>query len=735
MPFPFYPQYDSMDCGPTCLRMVAKYYGKSYSLQSLRLRADISREGVSLLGLSEAAQAIGFHSFGVQIDFEQLCEQIALPAIVSWNQNHFIIVHNVQQSKFKRKDAASTFVHIADPAAGLVKLSRKEFMQGWTQGKETGLALALEPTPSFYEDNADESPDSKLNFTRILQYLRLYKKYIFQLLVGLLIGGALQLLLPLLTQAIVDTGIVTNDLNFIYLILIAQIMVFIGHTVVEFVRSWLLMFISTRINLSILSDFFTKLMKLPAAFFDAKAFGDIIQRIGDHYRIESFLTGNSISFIFSLFTLLVFGALMANYSLLIFFVFIIGSALYVVWILLFMRYRKNIDYKKFSLGARNQNNVIELLRGMQEIKLAGAETSKLWEWERLQILIFKLNISNLKLSQYQQAGAVLFNQGKIIIITYLSARAVVQNELSLGQMMALQYILGQLNGPIEQLVEFARAYQDAKLSLERLNEIQEMENEESPDQLRAPFTKSTGELKIQNLSFKYPGSTENVLSEVDLTITSGKVTAIVGMSGSGKTTLLKLLLRFYEPIHGRILLGETPLSFLSHSKWRKACGVVLQDGYIFSDTIAQNIAFGDEALDSNRLLEAVRIANIEQLVEGLPLGLNTKIGNEGVGLSQGQRQRILIARAVYKNPDFIFFDEATSALDSTNESIIVRNLNEFFLKRTVLIVAHRLSTVKKADHIIVMEKGRIVEEGNHNALLIKKGKYFNLVKDQLELAE
>jgi ATP-binding cassette subfamily B protein len=738
MSFPYFSQYDSMDCGPTCLRIIAKYYGKNLSMQEIRNQADSSREGVSLLSLSQAAEYFGFNALGVLIDFQQLLEEAQLPAIISWNQNHFVVVYSIEQKRGLFKKSKEIIVRIADPAAGLLQLSYSEFMAGWAPDSHTGLALLLEVNETFSEENEGESTQpvaTKVNFYKILSYLVKYKKYFSQVLIGLLTGGVLDLLLPVLTQSVVDIGIVSKDINFVYLVLIAQLMVFAGHTAVEFSRNRLLLFISSRVNLSILSDFFSKLMKLPVSFFDAKAFGDVMQRISDHYRIDNFLTSNSISVLFSLFTLLVFGGLMAYYDLLIFIIFFAFSVIYIVWIMLFIKHRSKIDYKRFALSSKNQNNIIELLRGMQEIKLSGSEIPKLWQWERLQIKLFNLNASTLNLNQYQQVGSLFFNQGKTILITFLSARAVIQGELTLGQMIAIQYILGQLNAPIEQLIQFTQSFQDAKLSIERLNEIHDLSNEEQPQHLQAALLPGTQNIQFKDVSFRYPGNINDTINNVSFSVSPGKITAIVGMSGSGKSTLLKLLLKFYDPTEGQICVGDNTLARFSHAGWRKHCGAVLQDGYIFSDTIANNIALGAEKIDYGRVHEAVHVANIQELIENLPLGLNTKIGSEGVSLSQGQRQRVFIARAVYKNPDFLFFDEATSALDSTNENVIVNNLNIFFENRTVIIVAHRLSTVKKADHIIVLEKGSVVEEGNHASLVAKRGRYYNLVEDQLELAE
>jgi ATP-binding cassette subfamily B protein len=733
MSFPFYRQLDEMDCGPTCLRMIAKYYGKNFSLQTLRDKANLSRDGVSLLGLANAAEAVGLHTMGVQITFEQLVTEVNLPCIVYWRQEHFVVIHKIiKQNLFFAKNQ-NYAIHVADPAKGMMTYSFREFMDGWSSQEETGIALMLEAGPEF-NDIEDEEDNDKLELGYLLKYAVYHKKLIFQLLVGMLAGAFLQFLFPFLTQMIVDTGIRTNDFGFIKLILFGQIAILVGQTFVEFIRSWILMFISARINLSILSDFFIKLMRLPVSFFDTKKYGDIMQRISDHYRIDNFLTSNSVSFLFSLLTIVVFGSTFAYFSIQIFLIFLIGSLLYISWAFIFMKYRKVLDNKRFDIGAKSQNSTLEIIRGMQEIKLAGAEVQKQWQWEKIQVRNFKLNLKTLSLNQYQQAGGYFFNHGKNILISYIAAQAVILGRLTLGEMLAIQYLIGQLNSPIEQTIQFLHSFQDARLSLTRLNEIHTLENEDVAI-TGSKIAYENANLVLDNVCFKYPGAEVFTLNNISLTIELGKTTAIVGASGSGKTTLLKLLLKFYPPSSGTINLGRINLEALEHKAWRKNCGAVLQDGYIFSDSIAGNVALGEENIDGKQLAEAVRIANIREFLDTLPLGLQTKIGEDGIGISQGQRQRIFIARAVYKSPDFLFFDEATSSLDSNNESVIVRNLESLFKSKTAVIVAHRLSTVKNADQIIVMDQGSIIEQGTHFSLIEKKGAYFELIKNQLELAK
>ncbi|AFK05510.1 ABC transporter related protein (plasmid) [Emticicia oligotrophica DSM 17448] len=726
MPFTHFQQQDAMDCGPTCLRMVAKHYGRGFSIQKLREATQIGKEGVSLLGISEAAESIGFKTLAVKVPFKQLEKDAPLPCIVHWKQNHFVVVYQIKKNQ----------VYVADPALGLIKYSYVEFESQWAttivEGEKTGIALLLESTQRFYQETDEQTKG--INLSMLSGYVFKYKRLILQLFLGLFIGSILQLILPFLTQSVVDTGIQTRNLHFIYLVLAAQLMLFIGRMSVEFIRSWILLHISTRINLSILSDFLGKLLRLPVSFFESKKTGDILQRIGDHQRIESFLTGTSLNVLFSMFNLIIFSVVLAYYNLTIFGVFLISSIVYSVWIVLFLRYRRKLDNKRFALASQNQSSLIQLVQSVPELKLNNAEIKKRWEWENLQVKNFHLSVKGLALQQYQQTGAMIINEGKNIVISFLAATAVVNGQMTLGAMMALQYIIGQLNSPVEQLIQFMQHYQDAQISLERLNEIHEIDDEETTQNPLLHILPENQDIQLKNLTFTYTGAgNEPVLKNINLTIPQGKITAIVGTSGSGKTTLLKLLLKFYKPQSGEIRFGNVSLENISHKLWRSKCGTVMQEGVIFSDTIAENIAFSDEFPDTKKLLHAVKVANIQSFIEELPLSYNTKIGAEGNGISQGQKQRMLIARAVYKNPDFIFFDEATNALDANNESIIMANLDEFFKNRTVIVVAHRLSTVKNADQIVVMEKGEIVEVGTHAELTQRHGKYFELVKNQLEL--
>ena len=681
----------------------------------------------SMLGISEAAEKIGFRSICVQVGYEKL-QEAPLPCIIHWNQQHFVVVYKLNDKH----------VWVADPGAGKLKYTKEEFCNCWLSSRkneeDTGVALLLEPTPEFYtiEDEGDEV--NRKGFSFLYSYLRPYRGLVGQLLLGLLLGSMIQLMLPFLTQSVVDFGINNQNLGFIYLVLIAQLMLSFSSSAVDFIRGWILLHLGTRINIALISDFLIKLMKMPISYFDSKMTGDILQRINDHKRIQDFLTGSSLSVIFSVFNIIIFGIVLLVYSGMIFLIFMGGSALYVAYVWLFMKKRAELDHKRFAQQSANQSTVVQLVNGMQEIKLSACEQQKRWEWERIQAKLFKVNIKSLALRQYQDSGAVLINQSKNLLITALVASLVVKGEMTLGMMLSVQYIIGQLNSPVNELIAFARDMQDARLSMDRLSEVRDKPDEEDPTRELLREIPEGKEIRLQNLNFKYdPLSEYPTLDDINLVIPPGMQTAIVGMSGSGKTTLVKLLLGFYPPASGDIFIGDTPLGSYSIREWRKRCGVVMQDGFIFSDSIAGNIAPGVEHIDKKRLRHAAEVANIHDFIEELPLAYNTKIGQEGHGLSQGQKQRILIARAVYKDPEFIFFDEATNALDANNERTIMNNLQTFFKGRTSVVVAHRLSTVRNAEQIIVIEQGRIAETGTHEALIALEGRYYKLVKNQLEL--
>jgi len=731
MKFPFFMQLDAMDCGPSCLRMIAKHYGKTFSVQQLREKSHILRTGVNLLGLSEAAESIGFRSTCVRTSIQKLKEQAKLPCIVHWNQEHFVVLYKITKKKNK------WFFHISDPAYGLLVYEEQEFKNCWITtvqgGAEKGVAMFLETTPQFYEAEAIKYESISLWF--LLKYVKPYKSMIKQLIIGLFLGSILQLVLPFLTQSIVDQGIGHRKLNFIQLVLIAQLVLVASRMLIEVIRRTILLHISTRVNVSLISDFLTKLMKLPMRFFDSKLTGDLIRRIEDHNRIETFLTQSVLNILFAAITVFVFGIVLAVYNLKIFLLFCVFSILYIGWVRLFMKKRADLNRKNFEQMSLHQSNLMQLIYGMQDIKLLGCEKQKRWEWENIQASLFRISIRSLNLGQWQQVGAVLINEVKNILITVLSAVAVLDGSITLGVMLSIQYIIGQMQGPIEQFVYFMQQEQDARMSLERLGEIHGQADEEKSNQNDVSDLESGLSISFKNTSFTYGSQkSKRVIQDLSLEIPFGKTTAIVGLSGSGKTTLIKLMLGFYPPTEGEVMLGNHSLNHISFREWRKHCGVVMQEGYIFNDTIANNIAQGVDTIDKERLLYAVKMANIQEFIEGLPLRYNTRIGNTGQGVSQGQKQRILIARAIYRNPDYIFFDEATNALDTNNERIIQENLNRFFSGKTVVIVAHRLSTVKDADQIVVLKQGQVAEKGTHAELIDLQGDYFNLVKNQLELS-
>ncbi len=713
-----------MDCGAACLRMVARYHGQSYTLERLRELSQVDREGVSLMGISDAAEQIGMHSLAVQIPYETLVEEMPLPCIIHWRQRHFVVIYDITKDK----------ISVADPATGKISYNKAEFLEAWTEDSDRegeGIVLALEPTPDFYQTEGEET-SRRTGFGFLWDYFRPYKRLLWQLSLGVLVAAFVQVCMPFLIQSLVDVGIENQDIDFIWAIFVAHLVLFLSQSAIETIRSWILMYMGARVNIKMVSDYLMKLMRLPIKFFDTKMTGDILQRINDHGRVEYFLSTSIISTLFSSAIGLFFAFVLWYYHWPIFLIFLVGAALYVAWMLYFSEKRKELDYKRFDQAADNQNSMMELIAGMQDIKIHNAERQKRWNWEFYQAKLNKTSRESVRIGQWQTTGANFINEFKNILISVISAKAVIDGNMTLGMMVAVQYIIGQMNAPLLQMMAFIRAAQDANLSLERLNEVHRMEEEQAEERVR--ILPEGGGLRLQNVHFKYGGSNApSVLQNINLSIPKGKVTAIVGTSGSGKTTLLKLLLNFYTPTEGEVYLGNVNLKNLDQQLWRSKCGVVLQNGYIFSDTIANNIALGDLRVDTKKMLRAVKAANIQSFIESLPLSYNTKVGDNGIGLSQGQRQRLLIARAIYKNPAYIFFDEATNALDSYNELMILENLEDFFEQRTVVVVAHRLSTVKNADKIVVLDSGEIVEEGTHEALTALGGAYYHLVKNQIEL--
>ncbi len=754
MKFPNYIQTEGKDCGPTCLKIIAKHYGKILNIQKLREYSETTREGSNMMTLSDGAEKFGFRTLGVKLSVEKL-EEIHLPCILYWNKIHYVVLYKVS-TKFKiRKwlgikpyhaQLPSTY-YISDPAIGLLTYTKEEFIKFWignnaTENTEEGIALLIEPTPNFFtpktpEGGIENDAKNSFGFKMLVPYILRYKSYVIQLAIGLLASSMLQLIFPFLTQSIVDVGIQNQNIHFIYLILFAQLFLFAGNTGLELIRSWITLHLSTRINISLISDFFIKLMNLPISFFDVRMTGDIMQRINDHNRIEQILTTSSLNVLFSIINMFVMGCVLAYYNLKIFAVFFVGSFAYFLWITLFLKRREKLDYKRFSEVSQEQSKVMELINGMQEIKLHNAEKQKRWGWEFVQARLFKVSIQGLVLEQTQSIGSQVINQLKNIFIIFLSAKLVIDGQITLGTMLAISSIVGSLNGPIEQLIGFIREVQDAKISIARLSEIHDKEDETQQEENQTHDVLPNADIVIKDLSFRYIGSDIPVLEGLNLTIPANKITAIVGTSGSGKTTLMKLLLKFYEPNSGEILLknGEIAscLAMTVQKAWRNHIGCVMQEGYIFSDSIANNIAIGVDRIDKERLVYAADVANIKNFIQDYPLGYNTKIGQEGVGMSTGQKQRLLIARAVYKNPEILFFDEATSALDANNEKEIMQKLDIFFKNKTVVVIAHRLSTVMNADQIVVLEKGKIIEIGTHNELVNLKGSYFELVRNQLQL--
>jgi ATP-binding cassette, subfamily B, bacterial len=723
--FPHYRQLDYRDCGPTCLRMIAKYYGKVFSREFLRDKTGITRIGVTMAGIAEAAETIEMRTLGMRISLESLINEAPTPFIVPWRQKHFVVVYKTSQTK----------IYVADPAQGLLEYNHSDFKNAWTNTDDgNGFVLILEPNNEFYTQPEDKN--NYKGFSFLYPYFRPYKQLIRQLFIGLLVATVIQFILPFLMQSVVDIGVNNRDIPFIYLILVSQLVLIFSQTVVSVFREWLLIHITSRFNMKMISDFLFKMLKLPVNYFDTRNAGEHLQRINDHTRIQNFVSSATLNMVFSMITFIIFNGILAYYNFTIFIIFIIAAVLYVSWTFFFLKKRAELDYKRFDEQSQNQSSLIQIIHGVKEIKINNSQRKNRWKWEHNQISLFKTSLSTLKLAQYQSIGATTINELKNIIITFLSAKAVVDGNLTLGMMTSVQYIVGQLNMPLSNFVTFIQTWQDAKISLERLSQVHTRDDEDMESSNKTRELPDDKTIELKNLSYQYGGkSTPYVLKNINCVIPAGKTTAIVGASGSGKTTLMKLLLKFYEPTKGSINIGSINLNDINNDYWRLNCGAVMQDTFMFNDTIAGNISESEqnEIIDRDKLNNAAFVANIQGFIQKLPNKYNTELGTSGIRLSGGQEQRIMIARAVYKNPFYVFFDEATSALDANNEKIIMENLNNFIKGKTAIIVAHRLSTVKNADNIIVLENGEIVEQGNHENLTALKGKYYELVKNQLEL--
>lgn len=727
--FPFYKQLNQADCGPTCLRMIVKYYGKHFNAITMREKAFTNNNGTSLWGLKQAAESIGVEATALKLDWDQL-KEVNKPCIVHWNNNHFVVVYQIKKKYFQKNES----IIVADPANGLTRYNKENFMEHWRISEKDNMGFVLLLTPTEHFKKLKSEKDNSLTWKKLFSHLLPFKKSILKLVTTMLIGSLISLIFPYITQAVVDKGIKNSDLNLILILLIAQLLLTLGQLVNDMLRSWLTLHITMRMSISFIYNFLNKLTRLPLSFFDITKVGDIMQRIGDNSRIQSFLTGSLISIFIAGITFIVYSIVMAGYHLEILFLFLLGGVIYVVWIFLFLSKRKELDTIRFQKLSSNQSNIVQLITGMHEIKLNNCEKNKLDDWEQIQMNIYKINFQSKKLEQIQNFGGTFIDQVKNLIISYWAARLVIENNMTLGMMMAMQYVIGQLNAPLKQFVSFVQSMQDAHISLERMGEVYNIEDEEPPDSNKTEVIPKNGSIVFKNVSFRYDGSeSKKVLDNINFTIQTGCVNAIVGTSGSGKTTILKLLLGYYSPVEGEILLDSNNLETFNMNFWREKCGIVMQEGYIFSDTIERNINLKGTKTDLKRIKYASKVANIEEFIMSSPLGYETKIGMEGKGISTGQRQRILIARAVYKNPRYIFLDEATNSLDSENEKKILEHLQEFYKNRTVVVIAHRLSTIKNADNIIVLNQGKVEETGTHKYLLSKKGLYFNLVKNQLEL--
>lgn len=734
--FPNDRQLDVMDCGPACLKMIAKFYNKFYSLQHLRDKCGITKEGVSFLDLSHGAELIGLRSLSIKCTIDDLLQKIPLPAIVHWDNSHYVVVYKtVARQNSRKKTSGNGSVYVSDPAKGYIKYSSGEFINKWIiPGTDKGLLMAIEPQADFYERRDDEKTERMKTFATFFGYFKPYKKSFINLFIVMLLVTILQGLLPFISKAVIDIGIQTHDLDFINIVLIANIAIVISVLLSNLVRDWILLHVTSRINIALISDYLIKLMRLPITFFENKMTGDILQRAQDHERIRSFIMDNSLNMVFSALTFVVFAVIMFVYNPVIFSIFLGGSFIYVIWVMAFLRIRKKLDWEYFDLVSKNQSYWVETIASIQDIKINNYEKQKRWKWEEIQARLYRVNIRVLNITNTQNLGAQFIDSLKNLFITFYCAKAVINGEITFGVMISTQFIIGMLNAPVVQFIQFVISFQFAKISFLRLNEIHQLEDEHESVGTNNADLPENKNLIINNVAFQYTPNSKFVLQSINLVIPEGKVTAIVGDSGSGKSTLLKLLLRLYKPSYGEIMIGSMNINNISLRQWREKCGAVMQDGKIFNDTIMNNITLDDERIDYEKLKKALQTANIAGEIEQLPLGYQTMMGEQGRGLSGGQKQRVLIARALYKNPDYLFFDEATNSLDTINEQKIVSALDSVFKNKTVIVIAHRLSTIQKADQIIVMQSGRVVEIGDHNSLMQRTGHYYQLVQSQLNLS-
>ncbi|MEE1298103.1 MAG: peptidase domain-containing ABC transporter [Muribaculaceae bacterium] len=714
-------QLEHSDCGITCIRIIAYFYGVDIPLKFLRSICDISRVGISIRDILSATKKIGFEANAVKVSAEDILK-MPLPAILYWENKHYIVLYKIKNNKF----------YIADPGRGKLILDNEEFLNSWLYGNSMGLAIVLAPKEEFYNidfgiKDSSESGLFKLAKKSISKHL---KRFIAVIVLSIVVMLA-DMITPLIFQSTIDEGIEGKDINLVWVLCLSQFLIFIGYSLSDNVINIILTKTGLKVSIDMMNEYLSKLISFPISFFDRKVNSDFIQKIEDQNRIKNFLIDFPSSAFLTGINIVVFSAMLIYYNYIIFLILLAATFLGFLWTKTFLQKRENIDYSYFYYSSNNRNNIYELINGMQEIKINNAHNIRIAKWKETQLKINELSFKTVLLKMLVNGGNSVLSRIKDIIITGACATLVIKGNMSVGEMMTISYITGRLSSPFSYILNSLNTMQDATMSYERIDEII---NKPLDNKSKYKEHDNIQSIIFSNVSFKYPGSySPYVLKDINITIPQGKVTAIVGCSGSGKSTLLKLMLGFYIPQKGDIYAGKYNMSDIDTDNWISRCGVVMQNGFIFSGTILENIALSDSKPDINRVKYVTNLACINEFIDTLPMGYHTKIGVTGVELSGGQKQRILIARAVYKNPSFIFLDEATNALDAKNERVIVENLNEFYKGRTVVIVAHRLSTVKNADNIIVLEGGRVAETGNHESLIAQRGAYFNLVRNQLEL--